>query len=57
MTAFRAWLETAAANDMLDDAAMGGCLLDSYVVELCEDFQITRAEFRRALNNALAKGW
>ena len=50
------WLRTSDAYDVLDDAVMG-CLLDSVVVELCEDYGVTRSEFRYALNLVLAEGY
>lgn len=55
MSALRRWLRSSDAYDVLDDAVMG-CLLDSWVDELCDDFRVTRAQFRRALDDALMEG-
>jgi len=52
----RDWLETSDAYQVLDDAVMG-CLLDSQVDELCEDFRVTRGSFRAALDSALRDGF
>ncbi len=55
MSALRQWLRSSDAYDVLDDAVMGS-LLSSYVDELCSDFSVTRAEFARALDDALMEG-
>jgi hypothetical protein len=49
------WLRTSDAYDVLDDAVMG-CLETSVVLEICEDFVVTPAQFRAALDKALREG-
>lgn len=51
----RAWFETPDAHSVLDDAVMG-CLLRSEVIEICEDWNVTRATFRSLLDQALREG-
>jgi hypothetical protein len=54
--AIRRWLETSEAHTVLDDAVLG-CLHLSDVIEICEDFGITRRQFSAALDDALAHGF
>lgn len=56
MTALRRWLRSSDAYDVLDDAVMG-CLNRDLVDELCEDFGVSRSDFREALNDALGEGF
>jgi len=53
---FQQWLRTRDADQVLDDAVLG-CLLDYQVDELCEDFGISRRDFRVALDAALGEGF
>lgn len=56
MSELMRWLRTSSAYDVLDDAVCGS-LLQSTADDLCADFNVTPAELRRAIHEAIQEGF